>query len=117
MGPKLGHPVDDHPGSPDAESRPQGTVFGGATPQAKPACLPATVTTTSTPARRWDARMGQKLGCPLDDHAGSPDAESRPERRWGGLAWIFKNIFCIYMDFYEWILLSGFFKTFKDFAG
>ncbi len=35
---------------------------------------------------RQDARMGQKLGGPVDDHPGSPDAESWPERRGSCLA-------------------------------
>ncbi len=37
MGPMLGDPLYDPYGGLDAESLPQGTVFGGAAPLAKPA--------------------------------------------------------------------------------
>jgi hypothetical protein len=82
MGLKLGGPVCDHPGSPGTESRSQGTGFGGATPLAKPVKT-MSATCYRSPARRWEARMGPKLGSPIDVHAGSPYAESRPERRGG----------------------------------
>ena len=32
MGPRMGHPLDDPPDSPEGEAGPQQTVFGGATP-------------------------------------------------------------------------------------
>jgi hypothetical protein len=104
MGPKLGCHIDDHPCSPDAESQPQGTIFGGATPLAKPVktICRLNVTATGPPARRWEDRMGPKLGSPIDNHAGTQDTKSRPERRGGvpclniqgcisGYVWIFMN--------------------------
>ncbi len=59
--------------------------------QSKPCRLHVT-TGNRPPARRWEARMGQKLGGPIDDHAGSLDAKSLPERRGECAAWIFKDI-------------------------
>ncbi len=36
LGPRLGDPLHDPYGGLDAETRPQGTVFGGAEPVSKP---------------------------------------------------------------------------------
>jgi hypothetical protein len=106
MGPKFGGPVDEHPGSPETESQPQGAVFGGATPPAKkdktmsaPCYRP--------PSRRWEARMGPKLGGTTDDHAGSPDAESEGERRGGSRLGYLRIHIWIYLDIYGWILQNN----------
>ncbi len=68
-------------GSPDAESRHEGSVFGGSTPLSK------TVKTTSAPCdrinscrSRWDDRTGPKHGGHAQDYPRSLDAEFRLER-------------------------------------